>query len=66
MATMMGRQLALAAQGEDPDMAIEEPSPIPLHAVRQAGISWTLLTGRWLDGLDRLRRAEARDGGRKA
>jgi len=47
-------------------MAIAEPSPIPLHAVRQAGISWTLLTGRWLDGLDRLRRAEARDGGRKA
>ncbi len=54
MATMMGRQLALAALGEDPDMEIEALRRIPFHAFRQAGISWRLITGRWLDGLDRL------------
>ena len=57
MATMMGKQLALAVLGEDPDMAIEPPSPIPFHRLRQIGISWNLLTGGWLDRLDQRRGA---------
>jgi len=55
MATMMGKQLALAVLGEDPDMAVEELRAIPFHGLRQIGISWNLLTGGWLDRLDRGR-----------
>jgi glycine/D-amino acid oxidase-like deaminating enzyme len=57
MATMMGKQLALAVLGDDPDMTIEPPSAIPFHRLRQIGISWNLLTGGWLDRLDRRRGA---------
>jgi len=56
MATMMGKQLALAVLGEDPDMAVEELRAIPFHGLRRIGISWHLLTGGWLDRLDRLDR----------
>lgn len=55
MATMMGKQLALAVLGEDPDMEIEQLRAIPLHGLRQIGITWHLLSGAWLDRLDRLR-----------
>jgi glycine/D-amino acid oxidase-like deaminating enzyme len=55
MATMMGKQLALAVLGEDPDMAVETLRPIRFHGLRQVGITWNLLTGGWLDRLDRLR-----------
>ncbi|MDX1575572.1 MAG: FAD-binding oxidoreductase, partial [Kiloniellales bacterium] len=55
MATMMGKQLALAVLGEDPAMEIEELRPIPFHGLRQIGVSWHLLTGGWLDRFDRLR-----------
>jgi glycine/D-amino acid oxidase-like deaminating enzyme len=55
MATMMGKQLALAILGEDPDMMVEELRQIPFHGLRQIGVSWHLLTGGWLDRLDRLR-----------
>ena len=55
MATMMGKQLALAILGEDPDMMVEELRRIPFHGLRQIGVSWHLLTGGWLDRLDRLR-----------
>jgi glycine/D-amino acid oxidase-like deaminating enzyme len=55
MATMMGKQLALAVLGEDPDMEIEQLRAIPLHGMRQIGITWHLLSGAWLDRLDRLR-----------
>ena len=51
MATMMGKQLTMAALGEDPDMQITGPEIIPLHAFRQVGISWKLLTGTFLDRL---------------
>lgn len=53
MATMMGKQLALAVLGEDPDMTVDALRPIPFHRLRQIGISWSLLTGGWLDRLDR-------------
>ena len=52
MATMMGKQLAAVAQGEDPDMPVTPLRAIPFHALRQAGISWHLVTGRWLDRWD--------------
>ncbi len=55
MATMMGKQLALAILGKDPDMEVEELRRMPFHGLRQIGISWNLLTGGWLDRLDRLR-----------
>ena len=55
MATMMGKQLALAVLGEDPDMAVEELRAIPFHRLRRIGVSWHLLTGGWLDRLDRGR-----------
>jgi len=55
MATMMGKQLALAILGEDPDMAVEELRQIPFHGLSQIGVSWHLLTGGWLDWLDRRR-----------
>ncbi len=55
MATMMGKQLALAILGEDPDMMVEELRQIPFHGLRQIGVSWHLLTGGWLDRLDRRR-----------
>jgi len=51
MATMMGRQLSLAVLGEDPDMPITSLEPIALHAFRQVGISYRLITGQWLDWL---------------
>ena len=55
MATMMGKQLALAVLGEDPDMAVEQLRAIPFHRLRRLGVSWHLLTGGWLDRLDRVR-----------
>ncbi len=52
MATMMGKQLAMAALGEDPDMPVTPLARIPFHPFRQVGISWNLITGRLLDRLD--------------
>ena len=52
MSTMMGKQLALAALGEDPDMPVTPLARIPLHPLRQIGISWRLATGRLLDRMD--------------
>ncbi len=53
MATMMGKQLALAALGEEPDLPVEPLGGIPFHRLRQLGVSWRLLTGGWLDRLER-------------
>jgi glycine/D-amino acid oxidase-like deaminating enzyme len=49
MATMMGKQLALAVLGEDPDMPIEPLYETPFHRLRQIGLSWHLLSGELLD-----------------
>lgn len=49
MATMMGKQLALAVLGEDPDMPIEPLYKTPCHSLRQVGLSWHLLSGEFLD-----------------
>ncbi len=54
MATMMGKQLAMAVLGEDPELPVEPLVHIPFHSFRQLGISWHLLKGRWLDRTDRL------------
>ena len=53
MATMMGRQLALAVRGEEPDMPIEAPAPLPLHGFRDIAVAGRVLLGRWLDRLER-------------
>ena len=52
MATMMGKQLALAVLGEDPDMPIEPLYKTPFHALRQLGVSWHLLSSAFLDRLE--------------
>ena len=54
MATMMGKQMALAVTGEQPDMPVEPMSRIPLHGLRQAGISFRLMAGTLLDRCERL------------
>jgi hypothetical protein len=54
MATMMGKQLALAVSGEAPDMPVEAMSPIPLHGLRQLGLSYRLIAGSLLDRCEHL------------
>ena len=54
MATMMGKQMALAVTGEQPDMPVEPMSRIPLHGLRQAGISFRLIAGTLLDRCEHL------------
>ena len=54
MATMMGKQMALAVTGEQPDMPVESMSRIPLHGLRQAGISFRLIAGTLLDRCEHL------------
>ncbi len=54
MATMMGKQLALAVTGEQPDMPIEPLSRIPFHGFRQIGLSYRLITGSLLDRCEHL------------
>ncbi|NCF83602.1 MAG: FAD-dependent oxidoreductase [Proteobacteria bacterium] len=54
MATMMGKQMALAVTGEQPDMPVEPMSRIPLHGLRQAGISFRLMAGTLLDRCEHL------------
>jgi glycine/D-amino acid oxidase-like deaminating enzyme len=49
MATMMGKQLALAATADEPDMLVTPLSPIAFHNFRQFGISAKLLSGQLLD-----------------
>ena len=56
MSTMMGKQLANLALGEDPDMPVAPMRRIPFHAARQIGISWNLVAGALRD------RWEARAG----
>jgi glycine/D-amino acid oxidase-like deaminating enzyme len=51
MATMMGRQLALLALGEAPDMPVSDLKRIPFHAFRRAGITTRLVGGALLDRL---------------
>ena len=54
MATMMGKQMALAVTGEQPDLPVEPMSRIPLHGLRQAGISFRLIAGTLLDRCEHL------------
>jgi len=54
MATMMGKQMALAVTGEQPDMPVESMARIPLHGLRQAGISFRLIAGTLLDHCEHL------------
>lgn len=54
MATMMGKQMAKAVTGEQPDMPVESLSRIPLHGLRQVGLSFRLITGTLLDRCEHL------------
>jgi glycine/D-amino acid oxidase-like deaminating enzyme len=54
MATMMGKQLAMAVAGEPTDMPVEPMSRIPLHGLRQIGLSFRLLAGAFLDRCEHL------------
>jgi len=49
MATMMGKQLAMAASGAVPDLAMEEPKRIPLHGFHNLGIAARVISGHLLD-----------------
>jgi len=60
MATMMGKQMALAVTGGQPEMSVEPMSRIPLHGLRQVGLSFRLLAGTLLDRCEHL--AERRGG----
>ena len=54
MATMMGRQLARVVREEDADMPVQTLSRIPLHGLRQLGISTRLIVGGFLDRREHL------------
>ncbi|GMQ76516.1 MAG: FAD-binding oxidoreductase [Gammaproteobacteria bacterium] len=54
MATMMGKQLAMAVAGERPDMPVESLSRVPLHGLRQVAISFRLIAGTFLDRCEHL------------
>jgi glycine/D-amino acid oxidase-like deaminating enzyme len=54
MATMMGKQMALAVTGEQSDMPLEPMSRIPLHGLRQLGLSYRLVAGTLLDRCEHL------------
>jgi glycine/D-amino acid oxidase-like deaminating enzyme len=60
MATMMGRQLAAVVTWEQPDMPVEPMSRIPLHGLRQIGLSFRLIGGNFLDRCEHL--TERREG----
>ena len=49
MATVMGRELAKVVRGTGSDMPVTPLARIPLHRLRQAGISTRLLYGRLRD-----------------
>ena len=56
----MGQQLANAILDEaEPLVQVRGPERFAFHRFRQAGISFRLLTGSLLDGLDRLGRRGA-------
>jgi glycine/D-amino acid oxidase-like deaminating enzyme len=54
MATMMGTQMALAVSGRSSDMPVEPMSRIPLHGLRQVGLSFRLVAGALLDRCEHL------------
>ena len=60
MATMMGKQLAAVVLGEQAHMPVEPMSRIPLHGLRQAGLTYRLVAGSLLDRGEHL--AERRGG----
>lgn len=53
MATMMGKQLAMAARGEPPELPIERPKTIPFHSLRNVGIAARILGGHVMDAFTR-------------
>jgi glycine/D-amino acid oxidase-like deaminating enzyme len=60
MATMMGKQLAAVVAGEQPHMPVETMRRIPLHGLRQVGLSYRLMAGALLDRREHL--SERRSG----
>jgi glycine/D-amino acid oxidase-like deaminating enzyme len=54
MATMMGKQMAMLVEGEQPDMPVEPLARIPLHGLRQIALSYRLIAGTVLDRYERL------------
>jgi glycine/D-amino acid oxidase-like deaminating enzyme len=53
MGTMMGRMMAETIQGEHCAMQPEILSAFKLHAFRNIGIFWYMVTAKWLDKLDK-------------
>jgi len=49
MATMMGKQLAMVARGETPELAMEQPKRIPLHGFHNLGIAARVISGHLVD-----------------
>ncbi len=60
MATMMGKQLAMAVAGEQTDMPVESMSRIPLQGLRQVALSFRLIAGTFLVRCEHL--TERRSG----
>ena len=60
MATMMGKQLAAVVAGEQPHMPVESMNQIPLHGLRQVGLTCRLVAGGLLDRREHL--SERRSG----
>ena len=49
MATMMGKQLAMVARGETPELAMEQSKRIPLHGFHNLGIAARVISGHLVD-----------------
>jgi sarcosine oxidase len=54
MATMMGKQMATLIMGGQPGMPLEPMTSIPLHGLRQVGLSYRLIAGTVLDRCESL------------
>ena len=54
-ATMMGKQLSLAVLGEATDIEIKALSTYALHPLRQLGISYRVIGGKWRDARPGMR-----------
>lgn len=52
MGTMMGKQMAELAMGEDVPMPRVKMAPFVFHRFRNAGVAWHMISGRFLDRLN--------------
>lgn len=52
MATRMGQQLATLVLGDDTAMPATKGTPFKMHAFRNIGVAWHMITGPFLDRFD--------------